>query len=183
MKYKKNYKVQKKPRLNEWIRISPVRLIDQRGQNVGIVEIDKAKQMAQEADLDLIEIAPNARPPVCRIMDFGKYQSQQSRKEKEQRQKQTKIEIKSIRISPRIGLHDLQFKAKQAEKFLNHGDKVRIEIRMRGREKAHQDVAYDKIKQFVELITVETKTEQAPKREPRGLTMVITKDKEKKEKK
>ena len=181
MKYNKK-RNQKRIRVNDWIRISPVRLIDQNNKNVGVVDLDKAKQLSQQAGLDLIEIAPNVRPPVCRIMDFGKYQYQQSRKEKEQRHKQTKIEVKSIRISPRIGLHDLQFKAKQAEKFLNHGDKVRIEIRMRGREKAHQDVAFEKINQFIELIEIDTETEQAPKREPRGLSMIITKAKEKKKK-
>lgn len=145
-----------------------------------MVEINKAYQMAQDADLDLIEIAAQAKPPVCRIMDFGKYQYQQSRKEKEQKHKQKRIEIKSIRISPRIGLHDLTFKAKQAEKFLNHGDKIRIEIRMRGREKAHQDIAYEKLNRFVDLISIDTVTEQQPKREPRGLTVIIAKDQDKK---
>jgi len=108
-------------------------------------------------------------------MDFGKYLYQQNQKEREQKHKQKYIEVKSVRISPRIGSHDLKFKAKQAEKFLNQGNKVRIEIQMKGREKAHQDLAYDKLEQFIDLIKTEIIVEQEPKREPRGLAMVIAK--------
>lgn len=146
------------------------------------MDLEKAYDLTEKAGLDLIEIAPQARPPVCRIMDFGKYQYQQSQKEKEQKQKQKYIEVKSVRISPRIGLHDLEFKAKQAEKFLNQGDKVRIEIQLRGREKAHQNLAYDKLEQFIDLIKMEIVVEQEPKREPRGLAMIIAKEAVKKEK-
>jgi len=134
--------------------------------------------MAKEAGLDLIEIAPNAKPPVCRIMDYGKFQYQKSRKEKLQKSKQKRTEIKGVRISPRIGQHDLNFKAKQAEKFLNQGHKVKIEMILKGREKGLIDIAKEKLNKFIEIIELETVFEQEIKRQPRGLFVIITKDKE-----
>jgi len=134
--------------------------------------------MAKEEGLDLIEIAPNAKPPVCRIMDYGKFQYQKSRKEKLQKSKQKRTEIKGIRISPRIGQHDLNFKAKQAEKFLNQGHKVKIEMILKGREKGLIDIAKEKLNKFIEIIELETVFEQEIKRQPRGLFVIITKDKE-----
>lgn len=134
--------------------------------------------MAKEEGLDLIEIAPNAKPPVCRIMDYGKFQYQKSRKEKMQKAKQKRTEIKGVRISPRIGQHDLNFKAKQAEKFLNQGHKVKIEMILKGREKGLIDIAREKLNQFIEIIDLETVFEQEIKRQPRGLFVIIIKDKE-----
>ncbi len=134
--------------------------------------------MAKEKGLDLIEIAPNAKPPVCRIMDYGKFQYQKSRKERKQKIKQKKTEIKGVRISPRIGQHDLEFKAKQAEKFLNQGHKVKIEMILKGREKGLINIAKEKLNQFIEIIDLETVFEQEIKRQPRGLFVIITKDKE-----
>jgi translation initiation factor IF-3 len=131
--------------------------------------------MAQEKGFDLIEIAPNVRPPVCRIMDYGKYQYQKSKQEREQRTKQKKIEVKSIRISLRIGQHDLEIKAKQAEKFLNKDYKVKIEMILRGREKSLLEMAKEKLNRFIELIPLEIKTEQEIKRQPRGLSVVVGK--------
>jgi translation initiation factor IF-3 len=131
--------------------------------------------MAQEKGLDLIEIAPQARPPVCRIMDYGKYQYQQSRQKREQRTKQKKTETKGVRISFRISQHDLEIKAKQAEKFLNKGHKVRIEMILRGREKGLLEMAQEKLNTFIKLIPLETKIEQGIKKQPRGLTVVVTK--------
>jgi|TARA_Y100000031_G_scaffold98799_1_gene108243 translation initiation factor IF-3 len=131
--------------------------------------------MANEKGLDLIEIAPQARPPVCRIMDHGKYQYQKSKEEKTQRSKQKRTETKGVRISFRIGQHDLEFKAKQAEKFLEQGHKVKIELILRGREKGLIQVAKEKLIQFIELIPLETKIEQEIKKQHRGLGVVITK--------
>jgi translation initiation factor IF-3 len=176
--YKKRYnriKRQPRTRINQWIRISPIRLIDEKGQNVGIIETPKALEMAREKGLDLIEIAPNTQPPVCRIMDYGKYQYQKSKQEKEQRSKQKKIEVKGIRISLRTGQHDLETKAKQSEKFLNKGYKIRIEMILKGREKSLLDLAKEKLNQFIELIPLETKIEQEIKKQPRGLSVVIEK--------
>ncbi len=131
--------------------------------------------MAHEAGLDLIEIAPNVRPPVCRIMDHGKYQYQKSKQEREQRAKQKKVEIKGVRISMRTGQHDLETKIKQIEKFLGKGDKVRIEMILKGREKSLFILAKEKLNQFIELIPTETKIEQEIRKQPRGLSVVIGK--------
>ncbi len=152
-----------------------MRLIDENGQNVGVVETHKAIEQARNKGLDLIEIAPTTRPPVCRIMDFGKYQYQKSREERKQKNKQKKIEVKGVRISLRTGQHDLAFKAKQADKFLKQGNKIRIEIILRGREKGLADMAYEKINQFVQLLETEVKTEQEIKKQPRGFSMVVAK--------
>ncbi len=131
--------------------------------------------MAQEKGLDLIEISPNAKPPVCRIMDHGKYQYEKSKKDRSQKTNQKKIEIKGIRISPRIGQHDLEFKAKQAEKFLDKGYKVKIEMILRGREKWLLETAKEKMNKFIELISVEIIFEQEIKKQPRGLIVIIAK--------
>jgi len=131
--------------------------------------------MAQEKGLDLIEISPNAKPPVCRIMDHGKYQYEKSKKDRSQKTNQKKIEIKGIRISPRIGQHDLEFKAKQAEKFLDKGYKVKIEMILRGREKWLLETAKEKMNKFIELISVEIIFEQGIKKQPRGLIVIIAK--------
>lgn len=143
---------------------------------MGVVETPKALQMAREKGLDLIEIAPNVRPPVCRIMDFGKYQYQKSRQERAQRSKQKRIEVKGVRISLRTGQHDLEIKAKQAGKFLDQGHKVRIEMILRGREKGLFDMAKEKLNKFIELIPLETKIEQELKKQPRGLSIVVGKE-------
>lgn len=133
--------------------------------------------MAQEKGLDLIEIAPNAKPPVCRIMSYGKFQYQQSKKEKDQRSNQTKIEMKGIRLSPRISQHDLNFKAKQAEKFLSKDYKVKIEMILKGREKALFDAAKEKLDKFMGLIETEVEFDQQITRQPRGFMTVIKKKK------
>lgn len=164
-------------RVNHWIKISPIHLIDDKGNNLGTTETSKALKMARERGLDLIEIAPNAKPPVCRIMDYGKYKYQKSKKEKDQRIKQKKVEIKGIRISFRTSQHDLEIKAKRTEKFLGQGHKVKIEMILRGREKSFSlfEMAKEKFNQFTKLIGPEIKVEQEVKRQPRGLIMVISK--------
>lgn len=162
--------------MNIWIKASPVRLIDEKGENRGVVETKEALRLAQEKGLDLIEIAPQADPPVCRIMEYGKFQYQKSRQARQQKTKQKKIEVKGIRLSLRTGQHDLETKAKQANKFINQGHKVRIEIILRGREKALASMAREKLNAFVGLITTETKVEQEIKRQPRGFGMVVAKE-------
>ena len=131
--------------------------------------------MAREKGLDLIEIAPNAKPPVCRIMDSGKYKYQKSKEDKKQKNKQKQTETKGIRISMRTGQHDLETKIKQIEKFFGKGDKVRIEMILKGREKSLFDLAKEKLTQFIKLIPSETKIEQEIRRQPRGLSIVIGK--------
>ena len=168
-------------RINHWIRTSPIRLIDQNGKNIGVVETSKALVMARDAGLDLIEIAPNVKPPVCRIMDNGKFQYQKSKLERDQRSKQKNVETKGIRISMRTGKHDLDTKIKQIDKFLDKDYKIRIEMILKGREKSLFDLAKEKLNQFIELIQTETKIEQEIRRQPRGLSVIIgkstTKDK------
>jgi len=133
--------------------------------------------MAQEKGLDLIEVADKARPPVCRIMDFGKYQYQQEKKAKQSKGKKT--EIKGIRISLGIAKNDLELRARQTEKFLSQGHKVKIEIILRGREKAHSNLAREKMEIFRQMIPLETVIEQGPTKYPRGLIMMISKPAEK----
>jgi translation initiation factor IF-3 len=135
---------------------------------------DQALQMAREQELDLVEIAPLAKPPVCKIMDFGKYQYQQSRQERLNKAKQKKVDIKSIRIGLKTDEHDLNVKKEQAEKFLQKGHKAKIEIVLRGREKAHQDLARKNLEDFIKSITIPYKFEQEIKRFPAGFNTIIT---------
>ncbi len=132
-----------------------------------------ALQIAREKSLDLVEVAPKANPPVCRIMDFGKFQYQKSRQERMSKAKQKKFDIKGIRIGVRTDDHDLNFKKNQAEKFLKKGNKVKVEITMRGREKAHQDLARLNLQNFIRSISVPHKIEQEVKRYPGGFNVII----------
>ncbi len=140
------------------------------------MEPSVALQMAREQDLDLVEIAPIAKPPVCKIMDYGKYQYQQSKLDRVNRDKQKKIDTKGIRIGFKTDVHDLLVKQTMAEKFLKKGQKVKIEIFLRGREKAHQDLARKNLENFMKTITVPFKVEQELKRYPGGFNTVITPD-------
>jgi len=133
----------------------------------------EAMQKARETDLDLVEIAPMAKPPVCRIMDYGKYQYQQSRTERVNRSKQKKLGTKGIRIGVRTDTHDLEFKKNMAEKFLKKGEKVKIEIQLRGREKAHQDLARQNLEDFLKTIAIPYKLEQEVKKYPGGFNTII----------
>jgi translation initiation factor IF-3 len=150
-----------------------VRVIDEDGTQLGVMPPMKATEIAKEKMLDLVEIAPKAVPPVCKIMDFGKYQYQKSREERQNKAKQRKVDIKGIRIGVRTDDHDLDFKKNQADKFLKKGHKVKIEITMRGREKAHQDLARRNLIDFLKTISVPHKTEQDLKRFPGGFNIII----------
>ena len=161
--------------MNEQIRVPQVQVVDEKGENLGSLDTYKAIQMAKERGLDLVEIAPTAKPPVCKIIDSGKYKYQQSKKEQQQKTKQKKVETKGIRIGLVTSSHDLEYKAKNTEKFLSAGNKVKIEIKLRGREKAHADSAREKLNAFLELVTVKYKIEEEPKRNPIGLIMTIGK--------
>ena len=134
--------------------------------------------MASERNLDLIEVASKTNPPVCRIMDFGKYQYQQEKKARQQKSKRS--EVKGIRVSLAIAKNDFELKAKQAEKFLSQGHKVKIEIILRGREKAHSNLARQRLEEFRQLIAVPTTIEFGPSKYPRGLSMIIVKAAEQK---
>lgn len=162
-------------RYNERIRILRVQVVDETGKSLGVLDTYKALQIARDKSLDLVEIAPTAKPPVCKIIDFGKYKYQQAKKDQKQKSKQKKTEIKGIRIGLSTSLHDLGHKVKHVEDFLNGGDKVRLEIKLRGREKAHQNLARERLNDFLKMVSVEYKIEEEPKRNPMGLIMTIAK--------
>lgn len=162
---------------NERIRANKVRLVDEKGEQKGIVDLEKALNMAKERNLDLVQVTEKVFPPVCKILDFGKYLYQQ--KKKERKIKTTKAgEVKGIRLSFAISSHDLETRVKQAERFLNKGYKIRIELRLRGRQKGLLDFAKAKIEKFLEILKerVKIKVEKPLKREVRGLTMIIAKE-------
>ena len=160
------------PRINEEIRVREVQLIDKDGANKGVTEINAAIAMAQEAGLDLVEIAPNSVPPVCKILDFGKYKYQAQKKAAEARKKQKVVEIKEIKLRPMIDDHDYDVKMRSIQRFFEEGDKVKVTLRFRGREMAHQDLGYkllDRVKGDTAKIA---KIEQEPRFEGRQVVMV-----------
>lgn len=163
-----------RPLANNKIRAREIRLINDAGEQLGILPTEKALQMAQEKGLDLIQVTEKVNPPVCKMMDYGKYLYRLKKKEKET--KHHTVELKGVRLTFGISEHDIETRARQAEKFLKKGDKIRIEMKLRGREKAHQDFAQEKIKKFIEHInkTTPIKIEKDLKKQPRGLTVIIT---------
>lgn len=134
-------------RVNEMIRVREVRLIDENGEQKGIVSTIEAMRMAKDLDLDLVEVSPNANPPVCKILDYGKYRFEQEKKLRDSKKNQKVLKLKEIRMQPKIGSGDLDTKAKHVQEFLNEGDKVKVTIRFRGRELAHTELGYDVLKQ------------------------------------
>jgi translation initiation factor IF-3 len=163
-----------KERINEQIRAAQIRVIDDQGNQLGIMAPLEAMQIAREREVDLVEVAPLANPPVCRIMDYGKFQYQQSKQDRLSKAKQKKIDVKGIRLGIRTDEHDLNFKKDQTEKFLKKGDKVKIEIILRGREKARKDLARNSLETFLKLITTPHSIEQEIKSFPGGLNVIIT---------
>ncbi len=160
-------------RVNERIRIREVRLIDEEGNQVGVIPTFEALQMARERGLDLVEVAPNAMPPVCRLMDYGKFRYEQSRKERESRKHQHVVELKEVRLRPKIDDHDLETKGRQAAKFLDAGDKVKFTILFRGREMAHPDIGRGILDQLAEQLREHGAVESMPRLEGRSMTMFL----------
>ena len=165
--------------INSAIRDKEVRLIDSDGTMMGIFSAKEAQLKANERDLDLVKIAPNANPPVCKIMDYGKYLYEQNKKEKEARKKQTIIEVKEIRLSAKIEEHDFSFKAKNAIKFLEDGDKVKVSIRFRGREIAYSALGRDVMNRFAEAVKEYGKVDKPPTIEGRSMSMILVPHKNK----
>lgn len=159
------------PRINEEIRIPQVRLIAADGEQVGVVETKQAQEMATEAELDLVEVAPNSRPPVCRIMDYGKYRYEQSKKQK--KSKQAGSQLKEIRMRVRISEHDFDFKLKHAEEFLKHRHKVRIAVMFSGRENAHRELGRDVLAKVAERLVDVGTPEGEPRNEGRAMAFII----------
>jgi translation initiation factor IF-3 len=150
-----------------------VRLIDAEGKQVGIVPLEEALRQARLVDLDLVEVSRGTMPPVCKILDYGKYQYEQAKREKESRKHQKKIEVKGIRLGLRTDDHDRMLKKKRTEEFLTEGDKVRVEIVLRGREKAHRPLARTIVETFFRTITVPYTVEEPIAHSPRGLAATI----------
>lgn len=148
-------------------------MISETGEQLGIMPIEKALRLAEERQLDLVKIAPKANPPVCKIMDYGKYLFEMAKKEKEARKNQKVINVKEIRLSASIEDHDLGVKARNADKFLKAGDKVKVTIRFRGREMAHPEVGYEVMEKFVSMLTVEAVVERKPTLEGNHMIMVL----------
>ena len=160
--------------INEQIRDKEIRLVGEDGSQLGVMPTRDAMRMAEESGLDLVKIAPTAKPPVCKIVDYGKYKYEMLRKEKEARKKQRTIEIKEIRLSPNIDTNDLNTKINAARKFLTKGDRVKITLRFRGREMAHMNSSKHILDDFAQSLSDISVVEKAPKGEGRSMTMFLT---------
>ena len=160
--------------INEQIRDKEVRLIGENGEQLGIMSSREAMQLAREAELDLVKIAPTAKPPVCKIIDYGKYRYEQARREKEAKKKQKVIEIKEVRLSPNIGTNDLNTKTSAARKFLEKGDKVKVTLRFRGREMAHMSKSRHILDDFASALSDIAVIDKPSKVEGRSMVMFLT---------
>ena len=160
--------------INEQIRDREVRLIGADGEQLGIMSAREAMKIAQEAELDLVKIAPTAKPPVCKIIDYGKYKYEQTRKEKEARKKQKTVELKEVRLSPNIDTNDLNTKINNAKKFISKGNKVKVTLRFRGREMAHVQQGKHILDDFAETLADIAVVEKPAKMEGRAMSMVLT---------
>ena len=161
------------PRVNGRIRATEIRLIGAEGENLGVVTPQRAMELAEQVGLDLVEISPNAEPPVCKIMDFGKYKYETQKREAEARKKQKIIEIKEIKFRPGTDTHDYDVKMRNVMKFLEEGDKVKITLRFRGREMAHQELGIKLLDRVAEDIKDVAKIENMPRLEGRQMVMMI----------
>lgn len=161
-------------RVNEMIRVREVRLIDDEGNQKGIVPTMEALKMAKEKDLDLVEVSPNANPPVCKILDFGKYRFEQEKKLRESKKNQKVLKLKEIRMQPKIGSGDLDTKAKHVQEFLNEGSKVKVTIRFRGRELAHTELGYDVLQEVLKRLTSAYVVEKQPAMDGKTMSMTIS---------
>jgi len=160
-------------RVNETIRVPEVRLIGPNNENIGVVSIEQALRIARDAEKDLVEVAPTAVPPVCRVMDFGKFLYEREKKEKEARKSQTKIEVKEIRLRPKTNEHHRGFKTRDARRWLLEGNKVRVTIRFRGREITYPELALEDLKEVAEELADIALIEQMPSMEGKVMTMVL----------
>lgn len=159
--------------INEEIRDKEVRLIDADGAMIGVVSVKEAQKLANQKNLDLVKISPNADPPVCKVMDYGKYMFEQAKKEKEARKNQKVVSIKEVRLSPSIEEHDFEFKMKNAAKFLKDGDKVKVSVKFRGREMNHTSLGREVLEKFAEDLKELGSMDKTPKLEGRSMIMIL----------
>jgi translation initiation factor IF-3 len=162
-------------RVNERIRVPEIRLIDENGEQLGVIRTREALAIAKQRNLDLVEVAPTAQPPVCRIMDYGKYRYEQTKKERDARKNQKVIEIKEVRLTPKIDDHDLETKARQAKGFVEDGHKVKLSVKFRGRENAHPEIGRDLLNQFADILKDVAAIEQPARLEGKNMTMLLSK--------
>jgi len=172
--YQDNRNNNKGQRINEMIRVREVRLIDDEGNQKGIVPTLEALKLAKEKDLDLVEVSPNANPPVCKILDYGKYRFEQEKKLRESKKNQKVLKLKEIRMQPKIGPGDLDTKAKHVQEFLDEGDKVKVTIRFRGRELAHTELGYDVLNEVLKRLTSAYVMEKQPAMDGKTMSMTIS---------
>jgi translation initiation factor IF-3 len=165
--------INKDLRINEEIRAREVRLVSEEGEQLGIVPLKEAVRISMERAFDLVEIAPTAKPPVCKLMDYGKYKYEQAKRDKETRKKQKIVEIKEVKLRPNIESHDFLTKAKNAQRFLEDGDKVKVTIMFRGREITHPDQGRTLCLRLAELLGEESVIEREPKVEGRNMVMIL----------
>ncbi|MHA6343908.1 translation initiation factor IF-3 [Roseivivax sp. CAU 1761] len=161
------------PRVNDRIRVAEIRLIGADGENIGVVPPSRGLELAEQAGLDLVEISPNASPPVCKIMDFGKFKYEQQKREAEARKKQKIIEVKEVKFRPNTDVHDYDVKMRNVVRFLEAGDKVKVTLRFRGREMAHQNLGRELLERVAEDVKELGKVENMPKMEGRQMVMMI----------
>jgi translation initiation factor IF-3 len=162
-----------KARINRRIRVPQVRLIDEEGQQVGVINTQEAMMMAEDRGLDLVEVAPNADPPVCRLMDYGKFLYEQNKKAREARKNQKVIEVKEMQLSPITDAHDIEVKSNRARQFLGEGHKVKFNMRFRGRQLAHQEIGVQMLEKIAENLRDAAVVEVRPTSEGRIMTMII----------
>ena len=160
--------------INEEIRDKAVRLIDDEGNQLGIMSAEAALQIAVERDLDLVKIAPGSNPPVCKVMDYGKYRFEQSKREKEAKKNQRIVDVKEIRMSPGIGVNDFNVKLKNGQKFLQDGDRLKVTVRFRGREMAHTEIGERLLKDYAEKCAEVATLDKNPKLDGRHMTMFLS---------
>lgn len=167
--------ISKSLRVNERIRVPEVRVIDENNEQAGILKTRDALALARQRNLDLVEVAPNAQPPVCRLLDYGKYRYEQTKKERDARKTQKVISVKEVRLRPKIDDNDLNTKGRQAKVFLEEGHKVKMTVLFRGRELAHTEIGRDLLNEMIEKLKDTAVIEQAPKMEGKNMTMLLSK--------
>ena len=169
-------------RVNERIRIREVRLIDENGKQIGVIPTREALETARERGLDLVEVQPNAVPPVCRLMDYGRFRYEESRKERESRKRAKTVALKEIRMKPKIGEHDVETKARNARRFLLAGDRVKVSVRFRGRENLHQDIGRDLLLRMIDNLNDVAIVDQQPRSEGQDMSILLSPKVEKEDK-
>lgn len=167
------------PRKNRQIKISPVRVVDEEGNQLGVIPTSEALRLAQDRGMDLVEVQPNSRPPVCKIIDFGKWKYDQKKKLNEAKKKQKKVELKEIKFRPKTDQHDFEVKTKRIDKFLEDGNRVKVTIMFRGREMIHTDLGFKMMQRVVDDLEGKANIDSQPKMEGRNMHMVLSLNKKK----